>query len=245
MGWRGYLLASFYDDCRHDRLNPCGLTSSGSVFRSDLPDNAASPLFPDGTIILAYNPKTADASVLRITNAGPYSGERKLDVSRAGADSLGFKDQGVAHLVVSVLKSPTIQEASYVKYHVYQSVPGHLGKFETFDLAYTAAMERLKTQLSITADAAIEPDADDHTFQDELIVKPRPAVSPYFARELVMLRVPPRPVTRAAPVDHDRGNPDTAASPSTEFSFGYGLRKLLTAPEAETREVASQNLAKP
>jgi peptidoglycan lytic transglycosylase len=246
VGWRGYLLASFYDDCRHDRLNPCGLTSSGSVFRSDLPDNAASPLFPDGTIILAYNPKTGDASVLRITNAGPYSGERKLDVSRAGADSLGFKDAGVAHLVVSVLKSPTIQEASYVKYHVYQSVPGHLGKFETFDLAYAAATQKLKSQLPVTADSMAEPDLESgRAFQDELIVKPRPAVSPYFARELVMLRVPPRPVTRTGALDHDRGTSDTAASPGTEFSFGYGLRKFLAAPEAETSEVASQNLAKP
>lgn len=71
VGWRGYLQASYYDDCSRDRLNPCGLTSSGAVFRADLPDNAASPLFPDGTVILAYNPRTGDASILRITNAGP------------------------------------------------------------------------------------------------------------------------------------------------------------------------------
>src|SRR5215204_4536118 len=46
VGWRGYVLASYYDSCHLDRLNPCGLTSSGAVFRADLPDNAASPLLP-------------------------------------------------------------------------------------------------------------------------------------------------------------------------------------------------------
>ena len=88
VGWRGYVLASYYDSCHLDRLNPCGLTSSGAAFRPGLADNAASPLLPDGTVILAYNPKTGDASVLRITNAGPYSGDRKLDVSRAAAEKL-------------------------------------------------------------------------------------------------------------------------------------------------------------
>ena len=94
LGWRGYLQTSYYDSCRRDRLNPCGLTSSGAVFRPDLPDNAASPLLPDGTVILAYYPKSGGASVLRINNAGPYSGKRKLDVSRAAATKLGFRKRG-------------------------------------------------------------------------------------------------------------------------------------------------------
>ena len=45
VGWRGYVLASYYDSCYLDRSNPCGSTSSGAVFRADLPDNAASPLY--------------------------------------------------------------------------------------------------------------------------------------------------------------------------------------------------------
>lgn len=193
VGWRGYLLASYYDSCRLDRLNPCGLTSSGTVFRPDLPDNAASPLLPDGTVILAYNPKTGDASVLRITNAGPYSGKRKLDVSRAAAEKLGFRSQGVAALVISVLQSPTKAEASYVRRRVYPSVPGHLGKFEAFDIALEAAQERL----DIREDG--EQAAGDTAEEGEiaaLVPKPRLAVSPSLARELVMLRLPPRPVNR-------------------------------------------------
>jgi rare lipoprotein A len=236
VGWRGYLLASFYDDCHRDGLNPCGLTSSGAVFRPDLPDNAASPLFPDGTVILAYNPKSGDASILRITNAGPYSGDRKLDVSRAGAESLGFKDEGVSHLVVSVLKSPTIEEATYVRRRVYPSVPGHLGKFENFDLAYAAAMEKLDLENPPTSYVSPRVDSDaapNRQLQEKLILRPRPAISPYFARELVMLRVPPRPVTRMRPMagESEAASADTGegpgASTGTGIDFGLGLRKFI------------------
>lgn len=234
VGWRGYLLASFYDDCHRDRLNPCGLTSSGAVFRPDLPDNAASPLFPDGTVILAYNPKTGDASVLRITSAGPYSGDRKLDVSRAGAKSLGFQKEGVSHLVVSVLKSPTIEEATYVRRRVYPSVPGHLGKFKNFDLAYVAATEKLDLEPpSMSYISARVPDTASHAqLQKELILEPRLAVSPHYARELVMLRGLPRPVTRTRPMDSENVSQstgeDSGASAGGGIDFGVGLRKFIS-----------------
>ena len=143
VGWRGYLLASFYDDCHRDRLNPCGLTSSGAVFRPDLPDNAASPLFPDGTVILAYNPKSGDASVLRITSAGPYSGERKLDVSRAARRASDSRARG--------RHAPCRQRAEIAddRRSDLRQAPrlskraGSPRQFENFDLAYAAAMEKL------------------------------------------------------------------------------------------------------
>lgn len=200
VGWRGYVLASYYDSCHNDPLNPCGLTSSGAVFRADLPDNAASPLLPDGTVILAYNPKTGDASVLRINNAGPYSGERKLDVSRAAADKLGFRQQGVAPLVITVLQSPTKAEASYVKRRVYPSVPGYLGKFATVDIALETAQARfdLRGEDELLADdtqAILEASA----LENGSVPRPQLAVSPSLARELVMLRTPPRPVSQDEP----------------------------------------------
>ena len=54
-------------------------------------DNAASPIYPDGTTLLLWHPQTQEAAVVRVNNAGPYWGERKLDVSRATAEKLGFK----------------------------------------------------------------------------------------------------------------------------------------------------------
>ena len=42
IGMNRIVSASHYDDCRRDRFNPCGLTSSGERFRANVPDNAAS-----------------------------------------------------------------------------------------------------------------------------------------------------------------------------------------------------------
>ncbi|AGK57259.1 Rare lipoprotein A [Hyphomicrobium denitrificans 1NES1] len=236
VGWRGYLLASYYDDCSRDRLNPCGLTSSGTVFRPDLPDNAASPLFPDGTVILAYNPRSGGASILRITNAGPYSGQRKLDVSRAAAESLGFRDEGVAHLVVSVLKAPTAKEATYAWRRVYPRVPGYLGRFGNFDLAYAAGLQKLDLDEPRATDAELfapdTPSPGEDQSGEELVLKPRPAVSPYLARELVMLKILPRPVRRAPPMgaDPEAQTADAGVPPLTAIDFGFGLRKFIGAP---------------
>jgi peptidoglycan lytic transglycosylase len=199
VGWRGYVLASYYDSCHRDRLNPCGLTSSGAVFRPDRGDNAASPLLPDGTVILAYNPKTGDASVLRINNAGPYSGKRKLDVSRAAADKLGFRKQGVAPLVITVMQSPTKSEARYAKRRVYAKVPGYIGKFADVDLALEAAQMRFDARAWDDQPATDVADAlAASALVDGDVPRPQRAVSPSLARELVMLRLPPRPVTPEA-----------------------------------------------
>ena len=151
VGRRGMLLASYYDHCRRDRHNTCGLTSSGSVFRADRADNAASPIYPDGTVILAYNPASLDAAVLRVTSAGPYRGSRKLDVSRAAAERLGFIKSGVAELFVSVLMSPTAEDARYRLRREYQSVPGHIGRFSSFDDAVEEASRQLKLTVNTQA----------------------------------------------------------------------------------------------
>lgn len=240
VGWRGYLLASYYDSCRVDRLNPCGLTSSGAVFRPDLPDNAASPLLPDGTVILAFNPKTGDASVLRVTNAGPYSGKRKLDVSRAAAEKLGFRKQGVAALVISVLQSPTKSEASYVRRREYPRVPGYLGRFETVDMALEAAEERFDVRaddenLAGDTDAVFETAA----LGSASVPKPQLAVSPSLARELVMLRTPPRPANRGIRlvqgprlVSRDSFMARQSPEPAARIDFASGLQRYLLDPSA-------------
>lgn len=129
------LVTSFYDDCRRDRYNPCGLTSSGEAFRSDKPDNAASPIYPDGTTLLIFNPASKRAAVVRINNAGPYWGNRKLDVSRAAAEKLGFKGNGVAKLQVKVLRAPSKTDATYKKNRKYEPVRGYVGKFASLDAA--------------------------------------------------------------------------------------------------------------
>ena len=143
------LAASFYDDCKRDRYNPCGLTSSGEKFHPNRADNAASPIYPDGTTILVWSPESKRAAVLRVNNAGPYWGNRKLDVSRATAEYLGFAPKGVAKLQVRVIEAPTAEEAAYAKNRKYDRVPGYIGQYVSAE----AALEAAKAALT-----AVEPE---------------------------------------------------------------------------------------
>ena len=98
--------ASFYDDCKIDPGNPCSALSSGEEFHADRPDNAASPIYPNGTILALVNPKTHASALVRINNSGPYKKGRLLDVSRAAAEQLGFLESGTAQLKVTVMPAP-------------------------------------------------------------------------------------------------------------------------------------------
>src|SRR5262245_18970415 len=89
VGQEETIVASHYDSCKKDRYNPCGLTSSGEAFDPDSEANAASPIYPDGTKLLVWSPETNVAIVLRVNNAGPYWGNRKLDVSRSEERRVG------------------------------------------------------------------------------------------------------------------------------------------------------------
>ncbi|MGL4397832.1 MAG: septal ring lytic transglycosylase RlpA family protein [Hyphomicrobium sp.] len=126
---------SYYDDCRRDRFNPCGLTSSGEAFRANAADNAASPIYPNGTVLLIRNPDNGRSAVVRVNNSGPYWGKRKLDVSRATADALGFRKRGVANLNVRVVSAPSAADARYKKNRRYATVAGPIGAFASLDSA--------------------------------------------------------------------------------------------------------------
>lgn len=139
VGKKTTALTSYYDDCRADRFNPCGLTSSGAVFRPGKADNAASPIYPNGTKLLVFNPRNGRAAVVRVNNAGPYKGRRMLDVSRGAATKLGFRHSGVARLIVKVVKAPTPAEARYRARRTYAPVPGYIGQFDSIGAALAAS----------------------------------------------------------------------------------------------------------
>ena len=129
------LKASYYDDAGSDRYNPSNETSSGEYFRSGRPDNAASPIYPDGTKLLVWHPASHKALMIRVNNAGPYWGDRKLDLSRAAAKVFGFMGQGVATVHVRVLEAPTKAEATYRRGRTYGPVKGYMGQFANLDAA--------------------------------------------------------------------------------------------------------------
>jgi len=98
--------ASFYDDCKADPGNPCTPLSSGEELHADQPDNAASPVYPNGTVLALSNPENDTSARVRVNNSGPYIKGRLLDVSRATAEQLGFLDTGTAKLNVIVVREP-------------------------------------------------------------------------------------------------------------------------------------------
>ena len=133
------VVASFYDSPEKDRFNPSFETSSGTRFEPEADDNAASPIHPDGTVLLLWSPLTHNAAVVRVNNAGPYYPGRTLDVSHGVAERLGFTHGGVMQLLSVVIAAPSEPEAHYVRGRVYPKVHGFLGKFENIALASFAA----------------------------------------------------------------------------------------------------------
>ncbi|HRO51409.1 MAG TPA: septal ring lytic transglycosylase RlpA family protein [Hyphomicrobium sp.] len=104
IGHEEEVVSSYYDDCKVDKHNPCTRLSSGEEHRPDLPDNAASPVYPNGTILLLE--KNGTKLLVRVNNSGPYRKGRLLDVSRAAAEELGFKKKGVAKIKLTVISGP-------------------------------------------------------------------------------------------------------------------------------------------
>jgi rare lipoprotein A len=99
-------VASFYDACEIDRENPCTRTSSGKAFIAALADNVASPIFPNGTVLLLWNASNGRRARVLVNNSGPYVAGRLLDVSRATAELLDFVGFGIAQLRVTVIEVP-------------------------------------------------------------------------------------------------------------------------------------------
>jgi rare lipoprotein A len=63
---------------------------------------------------------------VRINNAGPYWGNRLIDLSRGLADRLGVG--GVSRVTVEVLAAPTAAEARYKRGRRYPPVAGFIGR---------------------------------------------------------------------------------------------------------------------
>lgn len=77
-------------------------TASGMAFRADNPRIAAHKRLPFGTRILLINPANKKRLCVEVQDRGPFVRGKELDVTRAGADALGFRWQGVATLEARV-----------------------------------------------------------------------------------------------------------------------------------------------
>jgi rare lipoprotein A (peptidoglycan hydrolase) len=87
--------ASFYSNRLNGRL-----TSSGSRYNKDSL-TCAHRSYPFGTLLKVRNPLNNREVVVKVTDRGPFYGNRKLDLSYAAADELGILKEGVAEVEVS------------------------------------------------------------------------------------------------------------------------------------------------
>ncbi len=103
------VLSSWYGEAYQDKL-----TTSGEPF-DRFAHTTAHPSLPFGTLLKLRNPKNGKEVVARVNDRGPYceypgsyyyscEEKRGLDVSEHIAESLGFKQDGVALLEISVLQ---------------------------------------------------------------------------------------------------------------------------------------------
>lgn len=85
-------VASWYGGFFHGRT-----AADGSRFdKTDY--TAASKTLPFGTLVLVQNPRNGKATLVRITDRGPYVKGRNLDLSQRTAQVLGIEGAGVAQV---------------------------------------------------------------------------------------------------------------------------------------------------
>src|SRR3954466_7539912 len=66
---------------------------------------AAHPSLPFGTRVLVENLKNGRETTVVITDRGPFTGGRVIDLARAAAKQLAFVDGGLAHVRISTLEA--------------------------------------------------------------------------------------------------------------------------------------------
>lgn len=90
-------LASWYGERHHGTR-----TASGERFSKDA-FTAAHKTLPFGTRVLVRNVRNGREAVVRITDRGPHTRNRVIDVSRAAAEALGMVARGQDTVVIHAL----------------------------------------------------------------------------------------------------------------------------------------------
>ncbi len=78
-------------------------TSSGSKYRADSLTCAHRTL-PFGTRLKVENPENNNFVIVKVTDRGPFTRGRDIDLSYAAAERIGIVAQGVAHVVITKLR---------------------------------------------------------------------------------------------------------------------------------------------
>lgn len=87
-------IGSWYGEQFHNRR-----TANGELFDMDLP-SAAHKTLPLPSLVEVTNLDNGRKMVVRVNDRGPFVDDRVIDLSRAAADQLGYRRQGVARVRV-------------------------------------------------------------------------------------------------------------------------------------------------
>ncbi|WP_419317162.1 septal ring lytic transglycosylase RlpA family protein [Caulobacter sp. ErkDOM-E] len=87
-------IGSWYGEQFHNRR-----TANGEIFDMDAV-SAAHKTLPLPSLVEVTNLDNGRRMVLRVNDRGPFVGDRVIDLSRAAADQLGYRRQGVARVRV-------------------------------------------------------------------------------------------------------------------------------------------------
>jgi cytoskeletal protein CcmA (bactofilin family) len=134
------ILTTYYDHPSVDRYNVGKYTSSGEVFNAGDPTRASSSNLPDGTELLVRNPENERTIHVRINDFGPFHTQRKLDLTRAAAQALGFLEQGVISLNVTVVAPPPDGAPRYKRNRRYPPALGYVGTLDELEVGRLARL---------------------------------------------------------------------------------------------------------
>jgi rare lipoprotein A len=130
--------ASWYGPDFHNKR-----TANGEVFDMNML-SAAHKTLPLPSVIRVTNLQNGRSLILRVNDRGPFVNDRILDVSKKGAQLLGFKDQGTTKVRVELLpeESMTVaslaQNANYIK-------PEEIKPVESGEIVVTNELKSLQS----------------------------------------------------------------------------------------------------
>ena len=102
-------MASWYGPNFHGKK-----TANGEIY-DQYALTAAHKTLQMPSIIKVTNLENGRTAVLRVNDRGPFSKGRVLDVSKRGAEKLGFKHQGTARVRIELLKQESLEVARIAK----------------------------------------------------------------------------------------------------------------------------------
>ncbi|HVT98437.1 MAG TPA: septal ring lytic transglycosylase RlpA family protein, partial [Acidobacteriaceae bacterium] len=93
-------VASWYGPPYHNRVG-----ANGQVFDEN-GISAAHRTLPMGSLIRVVNLKTGQSAVMRVTDRGPFVGNRILDLSIGAAKAVGIRRAGLGQVRIDVFSTP-------------------------------------------------------------------------------------------------------------------------------------------